>query len=195
MAKVKQEEIVDVEDDDDDEEEELCAAAACSRPIGEEVGWVQCDVCERWYHVACVGLTPERAEAMDSYNCRHCLTETGGSSTNSAAGTPTAASPESENIDVDGTTPCASSPSSPAPQVSIVDVVSTDTTEQHQTSDLTSQTVHHLSQTAEVDEGLEEMVDVVTSSDLPSETLQKGMEFDYQIVSGEKRSQEETMNS
>ena len=121
VTKVKQEEIVNVDedDDDDDDDDEICAAASCSRPQGDEVGWVQCDICEKWYHLACVGLSPERAEAMDSYNCRLCVGGGGGgdSSTNSAVGTPPAASPESENIDVDGTTP-----TSPTPPVSIADV-------------------------------------------------------------------------
>lgn len=120
VAKVKQEEIVDVEEDDDDDDDEICAAASCTRPQGDEVGWVQCDICEKWYHLACVGLSPEKAEAMDSYNCKTCVG--GGSSTNSAVGTPAAASPESENIDVDGTTPSATSPTSPNPPVSSVDV-------------------------------------------------------------------------
>ena len=123
IIKVKKEEIVDVEDDDDDDDDdEICAAASCTRPLGDEVGWVQCDVCEKWYHLACVGLSPEKAEAMDSYSCKTCLAE--GSSTNSAATTPVPASPESDNIDVGGTTPSATSPSC------LVDVESTDVHQQ-----------------------------------------------------------------
>lgn len=122
-AKVKQEEIVDVEeDDDDDDDDELCAAGKCTRPQGDEVGWVQCDVCEKWYHLACVGLSPEKAEAMDSYNCQQCLTGASSSTNVAAGGTPTAASPESENIDVDGTTPSATTPTSPSPPVCIDEV-------------------------------------------------------------------------
>ena len=129
---MKQEEIVNVEeddDDDDDDDDEICAAASCSRPQGDEVGWVQCDICEKWYHLACVGLSPEKAEAMDSYNCRLCVGGGGGggSSTNSAVGTPPAASPESENIDVGGTTP-----TSPTPPASIVDVEGTETAQQQE---------------------------------------------------------------
>lgn len=131
VTKVKQEEMVDVEDDDDDDDaDEICAAPSCSRPSGDEVGWVQCDVCEKWYHLACVGLSPERAEAMDSYNCRLCVGGGGGggsSATNSAVGTSPVASPESENIDVDGTTP-----TSPTPPVSIVDVEGTETAQQQE---------------------------------------------------------------
>ncbi|XP_022801801.1 lysine-specific demethylase 5C-like [Stylophora pistillata] len=120
VVKVKKEKMVDVEEDDDeddDDDDEICAAGACTRPQGDEVGWVQCDVCQKWYHLACVGLSPERAEAMDSYNCLLCVGGGEGSSTNSAVGTPPGASPESENVDVDGTTP-----TSPTPPVSIVDV-------------------------------------------------------------------------
>ena len=130
VAKVKQEEIVDIEEEDDDDDDEICASSSCTRPQGDEVGWVQCDICEKWYHLACVGLSPEKAEAMDSYNCRLCAG--GGSSTNSVAGTPAAASPESENIDVDGTTPSATSPTSPSPPVCLVDVEGTDAAQQQE---------------------------------------------------------------
>lgn len=112
---VKQEEVIDVEDDDDDdedEEEESCAAAKCRRPTGDEVGWVQCDDCELWFHLACVGLSSEKAESMDSYHCRLCSKAT--SETNSVSGTPQAASPtDSFHIDVDTNTPTGSNPASP----------------------------------------------------------------------------------
>lgn len=128
VVKVKQEKMVDVEEDDedDDDDDEICAAGTCTRPQGDQVGWVQCDVCEKWYHFACVEISPERAKAIDSYNCRMCVGGGGGggSSTNSAVGTPPGASPESENVDVDGTTP-----TSPTPPVSIVDVEGTETTQ------------------------------------------------------------------
>lgn len=133
VTKVKREEMVDVEEDDDDDDE-ICAAPSCTKPQGDEVGWVQCDTCEKWYHLACVGLSPEKAEAMDSYNCKTCTGE--GSSTNSAVGTPVPASPESENIDVGGTTPSATSPSSPSPPGCLVDVESTDAVHQQENAEI-----------------------------------------------------------
>ena len=166
-AKVKQEEIVDVEEDDDDDDDEICAAGKCTRPQGDEVGWVQCDICEKWYHLACVGLSPEKAEAMDSYNCRLCIG--GGSSTNSAGGTSTAASPESENIDVDGTSPSANTPTSPTLPVFIDNVEGSETAQQQQQQQIESAETKEVCQVTTIDlcsdtEDMEADVDVETGN-------------------------------
>lgn len=39
---------------------------------GEEVEWVQCDKCENWYHIICVGISSEEASAVDEYICPDC---------------------------------------------------------------------------------------------------------------------------
>ena len=175
VAKVKQEEIVDIEEEeDDDDDDEICASSACTRPQGDEVGWVQCDICEKWYHLACVGLSPEKAEAMDSYNCRLCTG--GGSSTNSAVGTPAAASPESENIDVDGTTPSATTPTSPSPPVCLVDVEGTDAAQQKEN---TSETV-----VASVIQNTEAKPCEVTTIDLCSDTEDTEGDADVDVETG-----------
>ncbi|XP_048582625.1 lysine-specific demethylase 5A isoform X2 [Nematostella vectensis] len=106
-----QEELVNVEDDD--EEEDPCAAASCSRPIGEEVGWVQCDQCERWYHLVCIGLSSERAEALDSYHCKLC---TGQVVNLTSTESPLPESPDSVTVDVDSTTPNEHTPSASPPR-------------------------------------------------------------------------------
>lgn len=62
----------DDQDDDQDDYDEDCAATACKQPTGDEVGWVQCDPCSSWYHVMCVGITAEVADAMDTYVCASC---------------------------------------------------------------------------------------------------------------------------
>lgn len=105
-----EEELVDVEEEEDDleDEDDTCAAKPCSHPTGDEVGWVQCDHCQDWYHLLCVSLRPEQAEEMDAYSCPSCTRS-------SSSSTVTAGSPESENIDVDSTTPNANSPTSPTP--------------------------------------------------------------------------------
>ena len=174
-VKVKQEEIVDVEEeDDDDDDDEICAAAKCTRPQGDEVGWIQWDVCEKWYHLARVGLSPEKAEAMDSYNCRQCVGR--GSSTNSAGGTPAAASPESENIDVDGTTPSATTPTSPIPPVCIVDVEGTEAVQQKENGSETGRAsvVQHTSQKPPL----------VTTIDLCSDTEDMEADDDIDVETG-----------
>ena len=40
--------------------------------VGEEVEWVQCDKCENWYHVICVGISSEEAATIDEYLCPDC---------------------------------------------------------------------------------------------------------------------------
>ena len=40
--------------------------------LGEEVEWVQCDKCENWYHVICVGISSEEATTADEYICPDC---------------------------------------------------------------------------------------------------------------------------
>ena len=113
VASTTQEELIDVEDDDEDEDEdENCAAAKCGRPTGDEVGWVQCDQCELWFHLACVGLSSEKAESMDSYHCRLCLQQPPAAELSAAR----AASPaDSVHIDVDTNTPTDSNQGSPEP--------------------------------------------------------------------------------
>lgn len=49
------------EDDEDEEEEEPasgavepCAALRCKLPQQDTVQWIQCDVCDAWYHIDCL---------------------------------------------------------------------------------------------------------------------------------------------
>lgn len=65
-------EEVEEEEDEKDEEEAECSAPRCKRPIADEISWVQCDLCQEWFHCSCVGLTKEYAEKIDRYNCRKC---------------------------------------------------------------------------------------------------------------------------
>ncbi|TRY70876.1 hypothetical protein TCAL_02904 [Tigriopus californicus] len=65
----------DEEDDDDDEEEaqEDCSAQpSCLRPTGKEVHWVQCDGCELWFHLYCIGLKPEQVSEDEEFICKAC---------------------------------------------------------------------------------------------------------------------------
>lgn len=49
-----------------------CSAAQCIRPMANEISWVQCDLCQLWFHLLCVGLTTESVRKIDSYNCFSC---------------------------------------------------------------------------------------------------------------------------
>lgn len=39
---------------------------------GEEVNWVQCDHCEEWYHLLCVGLGTDEVKEDEDYKCFKC---------------------------------------------------------------------------------------------------------------------------
>ncbi|XP_021576360.2 transcription factor 19 isoform X1 [Ictidomys tridecemlineatus] len=53
---------------------EPCAAPCCSLPQEETVAWVQCDGCDIWYHVACVGCSIQAAREAD-FRCPGCCVE------------------------------------------------------------------------------------------------------------------------
>jgi histone demethylase JARID1 len=40
--------------------------------VGEEVNWVQCDRCEEWYHLLCVGLGADEVTEDEEYECFKC---------------------------------------------------------------------------------------------------------------------------
>uniref|UniRef100_A0A673KCU2 [histone H3]-trimethyl-L-lysine(4) demethylase n=1 Tax=Sinocyclocheilus rhinocerous TaxID=307959 RepID=A0A673KCU2_9TELE len=59
----------DVSQSEDSEEDMTqCPAENCLQPEGEEVYWVQCDCCNRWFHMICVGVSAELA-AEEDYMC------------------------------------------------------------------------------------------------------------------------------
>ncbi|KAK2958428.1 hypothetical protein BLNAU_6698 [Blattamonas nauphoetae] len=45
----------------------------CKQPYDVGQFMIQCDICNDWYHGKCVGITPEKAETMDSYYCEKCV--------------------------------------------------------------------------------------------------------------------------
>ncbi|KAL7986340.1 hypothetical protein Chor_011506 [Crotalus horridus] len=50
---------------------EPCAAPRCRLPQDEMVEWVQCDGCDAWYHVACVGCSYSVVKEAD-FRCVAC---------------------------------------------------------------------------------------------------------------------------
>ncbi|KAB5567328.1 hypothetical protein PHYPO_G00231500 [Pangasianodon hypophthalmus] len=57
--------------DDSEEDMILCPAESCLQPAGDEVFWVQCDCCNQWFHMICVGVS-EKIAADEDYMCVTC---------------------------------------------------------------------------------------------------------------------------
>ncbi|CAG2257940.1 unnamed protein product [Mytilus edulis] len=54
-------------------EEEKCAAEKCKRPKNKRVKWVQCDLCDEWYHTVCVGCQYESVKDQNiEFSCGYC---------------------------------------------------------------------------------------------------------------------------
>jgi len=52
--------------------EDDCSAPKCKRPTGKQVHWVQCDKCELWYHLFCIGLKPHDIKEDEDFVCKFC---------------------------------------------------------------------------------------------------------------------------
>ena len=44
---------------------------------GDEVNWVQCDTCEQWFHLLCVGLAEDEVAGNEDYMCFICKNDGG----------------------------------------------------------------------------------------------------------------------
>ncbi|XP_061178889.1 lysine-specific demethylase 5A-like isoform X2 [Saccostrea echinata] len=80
--------LVMMEDDGDDDDDDNCAAIKCLKPTGEEVNWVQCDRCEEWYHLLCVGLGADEVTEDEEYECFKCKNRDSALTFVSSNGTP-----------------------------------------------------------------------------------------------------------
>lgn len=59
--------------EDSEEDMILCPAESCLQPAEDEVFWVQCDCCNQWFHMICVGVS-EKVAAEEDYICVTCST-------------------------------------------------------------------------------------------------------------------------
>ncbi|XP_064647064.1 uncharacterized protein LOC135499932 [Lineus longissimus] len=50
-------------------DEIICDMPFCNKPSGEDIAWLQCDYCNRWFHNECVAL----AETPAVYKCLICM--------------------------------------------------------------------------------------------------------------------------
>ena len=44
----------------------------CNFSVGTEVNWVQCDRCEEWFHLLCIGLGEDEISEHEDYVCYKC---------------------------------------------------------------------------------------------------------------------------
>ncbi|TVU51389.1 hypothetical protein EJB05_02817 [Eragrostis curvula] len=72
MRPPKDEEESEGEDQQEDHESATCGA--CFQNHGQDMFWICCDLCEKWYHGSCVKITPAKAEHMKQYKCPSCST-------------------------------------------------------------------------------------------------------------------------
>ena len=55
-----------------EEDEGECYVLNCLQPFADQISWVQCDQCQQWYHVTCVGIAWEYVEKLGNYICSNC---------------------------------------------------------------------------------------------------------------------------
>ncbi len=57
-------------------ENEVCNECKLPRPenyaADQDLVWIGCDVCEKWFHVVCVGMDPETDVTGLDYTCTSC---------------------------------------------------------------------------------------------------------------------------
>ncbi|CAD8105338.1 unnamed protein product [Paramecium sonneborni] len=44
----------------------------CEQPQNPDLLYIQCDQCNKWFHLSCMGLTQEQANQMEQYSCKIC---------------------------------------------------------------------------------------------------------------------------
>jgi len=59
---------------EDGTEDDDCSARdpPCKRPTGKQVHWVQCDGCQLWFHLFCLGMKPTQIKEDEDFLCSHC---------------------------------------------------------------------------------------------------------------------------
>lgn len=60
-------------EDADNSEEEDCSAPECiiNKITGENINWVECEICSKWYHIYCVTKDESQTE-LEDFSCNYC---------------------------------------------------------------------------------------------------------------------------
>ena len=61
---------------------ETCDAKECKSPKDKVINWIQCDSCQKWLHMVCVGMQKKVADRIDFYTCSGCTESAGNSDLN-----------------------------------------------------------------------------------------------------------------
>ena len=57
------------------ESDDVCAPSQCVRPLSDTIDWVQCDDCNKWFHIDCAKITKQLAEQIGHFSCQQCKRE------------------------------------------------------------------------------------------------------------------------
>lgn len=49
-----------------------CLGDRCLKPNDKKNLWIQCEDCEIWYHIVCVGISKSDINEIDAYICDRC---------------------------------------------------------------------------------------------------------------------------
>ncbi|KAK2156483.1 hypothetical protein LSH36_212g03021 [Paralvinella palmiformis] len=47
----------------------ICDLPFCYKPSGDDINWIRCDECSRWFHIGCIGLL----KPTDTFTCLYCI--------------------------------------------------------------------------------------------------------------------------
>jgi hypothetical protein len=44
----------------------------CKSPLNPDYMYIQCEECEKWFHIQCVGLSSNEVETVEKWYCNDC---------------------------------------------------------------------------------------------------------------------------
>ena len=53
-------------------DDDKCEALVCFGPDKDEIHWIQCDNCEKWFHMDCIGMKPGQIPDEQVWKCKRC---------------------------------------------------------------------------------------------------------------------------